>query len=717
MLMPAAKTANWQLLTGGIYAKYARSNFTLQDSSNWLDNNADSGGAFMLYKPSGGNTSGVGGILTSSLSANQPVVVEWFAQQSTSNAAGVFECGWSSTGDGSVGVSLRFYADGKCEIWKTGVMLETASIGGKSSNYEKQGTKSVSSQAPPAYVQVLLIPCRGRELLVLGSTGGGFSHIFDDIPEQTPSPIITLAQPFWFNIPAPFEANIRIAALQYESPGTLIGKLSYFRTQPVGSLSTTIYQDVTAPSATGFAADGITYTSAFTTNANGVRINVSLTGGTTTPFVYGARAYSSPVTGSTPAVNTDVSGFVHSASVNFTDSISGLTGEVILMQPAALEAAGVSAVSTTSHRPITLVGDGYTLLSGIAMTPKWVDAYGFTPAGEDQNQNVEFKLKDFYQQADDFLFYDDIPLDGMDLKSAYELVASLMSLSANVSSTFAAFTLPEAGAPTSNGWNMLIKAGDKGSQWLDRLHKTFCADAFHGVDGTGQLQLIDPDLMPTSPVVTLYDSVALAIAAGSTIKNVFRHYNEQSVEPEANDLYVVGTDFRTQRPIVVHKGDAGSIDPTPAPADRPDNWLGFQKGFSWIDPSLTTLDACKYVIQKLYNKLTPRRALGEFEIEFSTDVYRGQMVQLNFTSGDVKLMRVKSMKVDFKYAATQFEIWRPCRVIAEVGISSASSHTHGTSLAEIIHEIETRGSSRHYHSGFFELKNKSAGPPIEQYEA
>lgn len=721
-LMPGAAEDAWQTSNSGIYTKLGRSDFTLSDSSNWLDHNADTGGPFYFYSTE--NSSGVSGKMTASLPTNQPMVIEWFQDQSTTSAADVIECGWSSTGDGTAGVSLRFYSNGKAEVWKDGVIQGRYSIQGKTADYYRQGQSALDGAAGSIYMKVMLIPCRGRELLVLGSGGGGFSHVFSDIPEGEASPTITSASPFWFYVPDPFPPVIRISKLQHESSGTLVSLRGFWRYDPDGQTgpTVTVYQDATAPSATGTVKDGVNPTNPYSNNTNGFRLSLALSGGpTSTPFVYGARAEYEQMTESTPEIATDVTSSIESINLSWTDSSIGLTGTVNFFGPDALSTLGVPAIGSQNRRPARALVNGEAIGSLVLGAPKTKYLSGFDATGADRNSIVTIPIADTLFLAGQYVFSDPIPFDGMTLKAAFTLVCTMMGLQCDVSDVFDTFTIPTAGSPCNNGWNMSAQVGDKGNEWLERFHSTYAADAFLGTDGDGKVIFLDQTDLPSAPALTLYDTIQGALDGGHTddeaYKFVFRSFDRQVIEPEANDVYVVGRDFRTQKTIVVHKEDSASIDPTLAPGDRPDNWLGGRVKFSYENTMLTSEDACTWAMDRIFPKVTSCYPLITFECDFHAEIYRGQMVQLQFKDGSTLTARIKTVNCRIDMADPNASSWMPATYTAEEGSSAWTHHTTGKTLKEIAAQIRLERLRRRDRQRNFDMNNVIARPIGQQTEA
>jgi|GEM_PF-1717795 len=754
MLRPACFYPAWNSSTSGIYAKYGLSDFTLTDSSHWMSHQPDQGGSFMQYMGPSGNTSGLHG-MGPSQTANQPMVVEWFSQPSTNSPYGVFECGWSSTGDGTSGVSLRFYADGRAEVWKTSQLLGVYSLGGNQPDYfnshwsaATQFMGGATPQAPKVgYIQTVLIPCRDRELLVVSSLGGGFCHIFEDLAEAVAGLTITDAAPFWFNIPAPTLALVRIARLQFATAGWLAGVSTTWRMAP--PLNTmqdpthginaqiSVFRDLTGNgSVTAAVMNPGNPPSTNTPPLLPVQIQLNLSGGpSVTPFIYGARAWYEPKTASTtpPAGGPlELLPYISRFQLDVADTIGGARATVQLMRPGAIVSAGGVAIDSQCHRPLQVSDETGMILDGVTEPPHWRDGSGLDSSSTDRNREVQIEIRDRWKLAEETLYSDPIPLDGMTLADAYNRVARSVGFPSGgvyVSPAAASVVIGTAGSASGGDWNVQIQVGDKAAEWLDRLHQTYAATWFHGfrphpTDPTQPpvLCLIDPAdttsgyALPSSAELTLYATKAAAISAGvstsTAYQRVYRSLRTQIQEPEANDVWVTGCDPRTQKPILVHKQTSAMMsdaDPSVAPGSRSSNWLGSLRKYGWIDPTLRTQAACQLVAGLLAERLSVARELVEFECEYLSGVWRGDLVALDRGSdGEPLTVRIKAFSGSFQTlgsfpgSSSPDAVWRPFRYVGEVTPIVAPLDVHGTSIWNIgvnWHNLRAQSKQRVFEDG------------------
>lgn len=757
MLLPGAlDPTNWSTLNTGIYAKLPSTDFTLTYSAGTVPNplpiiNTDGSSWFSIK----GNTSGCLSKTTYNVAVNQAIVVSFYVGTGTANSDVAGDVGWGSSGDASTGVSLRFYLNGSFDIWKAGTKLAGGvSVAGQNADYG-QTDDQLSAQTPNQYLTFLLIPCRQRELLILSSNGGGYSYIFKDIPEGNPMSVpITPAAPIWFYATNGVDTNWQMALCQYKSSGNAIGKLSYWRydpgASPPGGFQKWLNQDLEGCTTSLAVADGINPTSAYANNTNGVRLNVTLTGTTIssgpytptiTPFIYAAQAYTLTQLAKTSNTALDVTEFTLDLSMETADSISGTRGHIKLKDPLGIQAAGVAQdstnkpgalIQTLANRPWRIYdANGSQIFEGRNEAPlqgllSMIGSTGQQTWGTTTNpaEYVEMELKDIWDQLDKFIFEDQWPLDGYTLLDAMTLITDLAGVTDshsqggfggtwNMSTALATYTLPIAGSVTNSDFNFLIESGDKGSEVLDRLFKTYAGNAFFALvpmGGWSQPTLLVEADLPSTPAVTLYDSGATAIYHGVTTPDytdVFRTVDVRLLPPEANDCYVQGYDYRYLRPILSHKFDYANADPTVIPADRTPQWLGEPRAYCWNDPSLSTQDACNYAMGLIFPRVTQARSIIELEAEYQTDLVRGAQVELQFATiaggapangGIINpstgaltssvICRVKSVSTHFQYTANDGRAyaWQPTKYVLQFGTDASILNTHSTTAFGIWQE-------------------------------
>ncbi len=182
MLRPVMLSDQWYVDSTGDHTKLGLANLIV--GAGW-EERADQhwSGPWVALKDSA-----VGGsaVTVTSFAKNQGMYLAWYSYGSGDSFLQL-KCGWSDTGGDSAGVSLRFWTDGLCEVFKDGSLVGSGKVSGSRVRDVKRGQ----------VFEVLLIPCRQRELLVVSKSGDGFSHVFEDILADDPSPTIVGAGKFW----------------------------------------------------------------------------------------------------------------------------------------------------------------------------------------------------------------------------------------------------------------------------------------------------------------------------------------------------------------------------------------------------------------------------------------------------------------------------------------------------------------------------------------
>jgi hypothetical protein len=285
--------------------------------------------------------------------------------------------------------------------------------------------------------------------------------------------------------------------------------------------------------------------------------------------------------------------------------------------------------------------------------------------------------------------------------------------------------LPKAGNVTNSDFNVLIEPGDLGSNWVDRLFKTYCANAFIDLvpmNGWAQPTLLLEADLPATPAVTLYDSESTAIAHGvatPTYLQLFRKVNLKMLKPEANDIYTQGKDYRLQRPILSHHDVPTDIDPTTIPASRTPAWRGQRISYSWNDPNISTQQVCNDSNDVLFARLTIARSMGEFEFDFKSLLRRGKLVKLYFATGggmfsatdgtkvNPATARIKSVSASFVYTANDGVgmKWRPTRYVVQNGTDASILNSEHTDLKRIAADWLMRAFSKNTQLGDANDKN------------
>jgi len=652
-LLPYCLTDTWHTSSSGNYSRLTLSDFGLTAGVGGWQTKADKpAGATRLYNVTGSSVS----VKTSSTyGKNRGFFLSFFAFNIGNDNADVYiECGWSNTGAGNAGVSLRFYAGGKVDVYKNGTYLKTYKIG-------IQGGQQTANK----YVDVILLPQRRRELLVYSITGGdGFVHVFDDIAEDASSPTIVANESFWFWIPSGKTVDVEIAPLKFPTTGYAISDETALMTPPETGAAVEAWVNV-APAAsvtnakvvgdpayagtTSVSAVSVVTTGGSTFTPNGTAyqccLKTTLTGdGSYTPFVYGAHyAWKALYADTNASEAFDLSQYIQGNwTLDVPDDPGGVSFKFTLMQPDTLEGSDVHLLKTLDNRPVQVKLGSLVILDGVLMPPKWMDAV------DDDARRLQCEVKDRTYQMRKMQIRERVPIDGFNLSKTADATTNNKSL---VQFLFAQVGIPYTAMDLDNityqidtvppkecgTWNSLIDIGAQPYDEMTRAVDSYAAGYLWGIKPTSsgpKAFFKDPDLLSTTPDLTLYRTQEDAVTAGVPKTQCYDDYDEQPLEIEANEVRVTGYDPRTGKIIQAFKRDSASVAVTTAPSSRPDNWVGEYRVYGYVDPRLTTIAAISRVVEFTYPRVSIRYYIGEFYADFllksdGTPVWRGDYIRLN----------------------------------------------------------------------------------------
>ncbi len=641
LLMPVAATDAWQG-AGGRLERFARADYTLANPDRWRELNRRFAGD--LFLESLGVNEGV--TYPAVWPANQPFVLSWFSYGAGSERVVTLEVGLGTGSEAEV--RLRFWSDGKCEVWRNGAMV------GQGNLFERRATsqsgrgasaltaRSDRSALAGRLVEVWLLPSRGRDLLLASNQGGGFCYTFAEIDPADRAANVTGAGTLFWHVPVG-KALVQAAPLRFAQTGTLLSRPLTWREAPGAGESPVLALWADAPDGssahsrlveedgeTPFVPDGVRRT---------CRIAVDLAGdGTVTPWVYGASATIVERRAATHSADaTALDPWVRSAELQVPEAPAGLTFTVMLRDPAAIEAAGAAQLRTVGNRPLAArIGD-VTLLAGRTQPVELIDA----PAAA--AQSLTLSVRDGCAALERCRIMDPEPFDGMELTDALTLLLGMGGDPTLAEIEPIDFTLPLVG-PTSDGeFALMPSVGDTPLDWIERLIQAYAGDAVWGwapgLDGARFCFALVATLNGAAAKRTLYAAAEEARAGGGALCRALR----TTVLPaEANEVCVTGRDPRTGLPIRATYRDRVSQDPILAPADRPPGWQGEPLRYGWVDPALPDLPSVRRRLAALVPRLTRVRRLVEWSSELLLDtkgvpLWRGDCVELD-TIGKARIL-------------------------------------------------------------------------------
>lgn len=700
-LRPAPLDLAFFTSNSGAYAKLGLSDFGL--STGWHEaDSTDTGGSKYLCKE-GSPSSPTTIITTATWAKNTGFCVSVFAHTEGSRAT-LFECGWDSASSITSHTAIRVYTDGFCEIWRAGVKIAEGDISGA------KGGAAVNNQI----VQVMLIPCRRRELLVVSCLGNGIRGVFEDISEGDTDPTITEATNFW--VKKYGTVVVQVAPLKYATSGYACSTPVMLAEAPPTSAplepvanpawasgSGRIYGDKSYRTGATDAAvvslvklDGST---AFTPNGTDkdLRIKVALTGdGNSSPAIYGiSGGYKAA------SANTDSS---ESASLNAVwqhcsfqvPETGGPEWNIDTINPTS---SGVIGLYDHDSKPLqiklgtTVIHDGVTESADIQDS---TDA-STEKVGIKSNPHITQALKDYS-------FRERIVFDGMPISHASNdcIIRRLIKLvggsDSDMSLETASVTAGEIAPAMCGQFSEMADIGENGWDYLCRVMQDYLGGWWYG-EYPSSSGMIFTTKSPTtinaaSSLLTLYSSTAAAISAGVTSANawkrVWRQKRHHRIRPEANEIVVTGFDPRNQWPVQSVKRDANSIDPTIKPSLRASNWIGGPKRLGVINKGINSQAVADGGAALLYDRCSVSRSIQEIELELPTlDDTTGMPL---WVSDKVTLDGIGDFIVSSIQGAVEKDpngadtwMWRPCTYVLSniVGHSDVAGFEAVAALAVI----------------------------------
>jgi hypothetical protein len=648
MLRPVTLDTEWYLQSTGAYAKWGLADFVV--SSDWEERQDQHWkGPWLAVKSSALNPAA---ITTASYPKNMGLSFSWFSYGSGDTFL-QFKLGWNSVASDAAGVALHLWSDGRVDVYKDGAFIDSGKISGARSREVRR----------LQVFEMMVIPMRGRELLIVSASGDGFSVVFNELAADDPDPVITPAGKVWFKCESG-ATQVQIAPLRYATSGyTTSLKTSFLEPpgldEPLVNFTNANWLTSPAPykiygfpgfgagiqtaSATLVEWDGAT---AFVPNGsrNEVRIRAQLstTDNRFSPFVTGVQVGYAAVSGLTSgAAQVDLAAFVGEARLSVPDRGIGVALDVGLVRLTDL-GLQPSVSLRRGSAPVRLRIDSSLVMEGFASAADLTD-HGTTESGR-------VTIRDRWAMLDEAVFGDRIPLDGLPFEQAIELLVEKSGLPKNrVLVSSSGPILPFATGEKSGEWGMLVEAGDRAGDWLRRLMDTFAADWFYGFrpapDGSGEQFF-------ALPVAELSLVPAVTLGAERSGGPVYRRVVLSSIEPQANEVRVTGIDPRTGRPMQSVMVDATAQSVGSLVGSRPDSWSGSIRRFTLVDAGLTAESAIDAACRSLFAALSVRQELVEFESEYlergnGVPVWRGDVVRLTGI-GDV---RIRSFGARFRHEA------------------------------------------------------------------
>lgn len=312
------------------------------------------------------------------------------------------------------------------------------------------------------------------------------------------------------------------------------------------------------------------------------------------------------------------------------------------------------------------------------------------------NSQLSYEIRDRSYDFEVAQLTDSIPLDGMTFTQMMTNLFPVLGLTASdFSISTSTFTIPQNPDVAAGSYNVNPSREDTVKSIISKIKNDYAANWITGwrPDYTrgAKYYWVDPSTFVTTPLVTLYQSVQSAINSGidqsRAQSSVIYALKKQYEVPEANSIFVTGIDNATGALIYSFYNDTASQTAATSPSTRPNNWLGRNKSYILIDPSITNQTAADQAKTILQNRLTTGRVLIEFESEILTKtnnqrldfLWLGDAVRIMMPNGtniygEFRIIAIPS--IDFQIDNGIFRL-RRCTYRAEMIGTNAAWYAEG----------------------------------------
>lgn len=704
-LAPYQQSPEWYANFTGDYARMAIADWTLSESAKWKPDETLAGGDIWL---SGTElTQGSSGVTTDTFTKNRGFYIAYYDYNTVGEDNLILECGWNSSASSASGVSFKVYSSGKIAIYKDG-------------EYRGQGSISGERSTQKEWSSFIVLPGRHRELMFIPNLSQGFTFEFPELIGEA-DPTITGATKFWFKCPRPtgHSMKLQIAPVTFPEEGVLIAQKSYFALPPEATdddypatiwwhegfggttdaeLTLTDPGDIDTP----FAADG-TEASCY--------MRFDLEGdGSYTPFIYAGLAGFMLERGATYDGAVDLLGVSTDREIRIGETPDSSGASIHALGLPALTGAGLVDPIGHSGRPVRVNCDGFTLFEGIT-APAEVES-----APIEEAYAVHYEVMPLWKMLEDYQFRFPISLDNITVQSAIEFVIqSATGLPDDqIEVEDSGLSVGMNGAQASGEWGFEIQLGDTGAEVLHRIFEAFLANWFYDFlpleSGEGmRFVAMAPDSLPDTAAVTLWGTVeeamaqlvsegySEAIARANYEQRIWRNFRESGIDPEANEVRVTGANPKNGQPFQSYMIDEAARNPTTAPGSRPNNWLGRPLVYILIEPSLTTQTDCNDAVEKIADRVMPKRRMGSFESTLirvahnGRFLYKPDLVTLkNVYDGEDVTIRLSGFETSLESEADQPFMNRDASYFGEIesgavawrGSLRASNLEHAAAIAK-----------------------------------
>ncbi len=677
MLMPLPLTNAWRNTGTGNYARLTKANLTFVTAASWVDHNTNGDASNYIHCIN----SALGEVVrtTATYAKNQAFYLSAYAYAADREERLLLTCGWDYANRATTGVSIEIYLSGRIVV-KLGNVVEAD---GKLSPIPGTPARGLWE----GWATFIFIPMR-RGILIYSQSGGGFFYERSDLDPADNDPTITPAADFWWL--GTTGTTVEAAPLKYETSGWRAGVSTYWKDAPVldqDPESIKVYGEFADTDVVRYLVDRADASTVFIPNGvtKECRVRVALLGdGTTSPKIWAAKAtYDAVIVDTNADEKRELINYVSSATLSVPESKRDLSFTFTLKRIQDLDDEDVALgpiqfLETMANRPVLAKIGDMPIFDGIAGAPK-IRRSTFR-----NTDTLTFECAGLWSLLERYRFTDPLPLDGMTLKVALEVLLGSAGIpSDRYDIEDFGVAIDDLAFPSKGEFQVKVSVGDTAATWWGRLFDDYLPDCHWCEKPTADLVTKIVAFSPANaPKLTtpyrIFDDIDrardyLESEYGASAEELgrlapartYRTLDEDTIPAEANTVWVQGLDRRTWRPIVTHDDDDDAMDPTLKPSLRPENWAGTPDVYGLVKESFSSASQCLDATGRLAARLMHPRKMREIEIDMMIDpetlipLWIGDEVQVHqYRSGELveEIWRIVSIGgIDFLREFPGFE--------------------------------------------------------------
>jgi len=352
-----------------------------------------------------------------------------------------------------------------------------------------------------------------------------------------------------------------------------------------------------------------------------------------TPMVMGLRLTADPLDPSAPSDPTDITADVRSLSIQTGDSVFDTQACIVIRDPEDHPIYGAC------NRRVTITAGSTTIFDGVLKEPS---RYAYTEQGDNYYECTAMSLaKGLEEQCLPNSFF----FDGVDHTEAVRVLCYHAGMvDANLDFQEDDTPLPDTRRIGPNGeMDSELRPGnaDKPLDWIEQIIEKTGWEFTDGYSEGGNFvfKYRDPYALSTTVAHTFYMKTA---DCTEDYQKVYSWYPD-SLEPEANEVYVIGRD-REGKKIAGRWWHQPSQDASLTEEERPDNWLGIRRMATIEVGYEVNQDWVQQAALRFGREVGGRRDVVTFEADYPLGLWKGDVVEV-IDSSAVKQERVGKLRI------------------------------------------------------------------------